>query len=280
MKKNKFSYCQALVRQHDYYRYLTALFLPVAFREHIFALLAFHHEIAKIKEVTSEPMTGLIRLQWWRDALEEIYSEKPIRKHEVVEPLSRAILECSIPQENLINLINAREADVEFQQPQTIEELEEYCYSTASQLLEISANLLAQPTTKELHLYTKHIGIAWGMMGILRNLPYDISKQRIYFPVNLLQEHHLSNRDILEGTQTKSMQAVIEALIERIETHLKQAQYYKKELPKLVQPLFYLSNITRSFCKRAKKCDYQLFRYSLEEPKLPLITKLYWHALF
>src|SRR5437868_6643528 len=86
-KKHILSPCGLLVKQEDYERYLCSLFAHTAARERIFALYAFGHEIAKIRELVSEPMVGMIRLQWWREAIEGIYSGS-VRKHEIVEALA------------------------------------------------------------------------------------------------------------------------------------------------------------------------------------------------
>src|SRR3546814_19441352 len=59
-------------------------------REHLFALYAFNHEVAKTAEVVSEPMIGRIRLQWWRECLDGIY-DGAARQHEVVQPLAEPI---------------------------------------------------------------------------------------------------------------------------------------------------------------------------------------------
>src|ERR1700759_2884419 len=57
------------LRQHDRDRSQTALFAPAERRDALFALYAFNYEVARIRESVREPMLGLIRLQWWRDAL-------------------------------------------------------------------------------------------------------------------------------------------------------------------------------------------------------------------
>src|ERR1041385_2992054 len=57
----------ALCRRHDRDRYQTALFAPADRREALFALYAFNYEIARVREIVSEPMLGQIRLQWWRE---------------------------------------------------------------------------------------------------------------------------------------------------------------------------------------------------------------------
>jgi phytoene synthase len=56
----------ALVRRHDPDRFLTSLFAPPAQRDALLTLYAFNHELARAREVISEPPLALIRLQWWR----------------------------------------------------------------------------------------------------------------------------------------------------------------------------------------------------------------------
>src|SRR5688572_5320065 len=135
------SYCAREVRRVDYDRFLTALFAPPDARERLFALYAFNHEIAKVRETVSEPMLGQIRLQWWREALDGIYRGTP-RKHAVVEALSAVVAERHPPRAGFEALIDAREFDLAGRAPATLAELEAYCEGTASQLLRLGAELL------------------------------------------------------------------------------------------------------------------------------------------
>src|SRR5262249_59311777 len=84
------AYCLDQVRRFDRDRYLTALFAAAPARADLMALYAFNLEVAKTREVVREPMMGLMRLQWWRDALAEIYAGTE-RRHQVVQPLAAAI---------------------------------------------------------------------------------------------------------------------------------------------------------------------------------------------
>src|SRR5512134_2813208 len=115
--------CAALVRRVDYDRYLAALFAPAAARERLFALYAFNHEIAKVRETVSEPMLGQIRLQWWREAIASIYDGKP-RPHAVVDALAEAVAERHPPRAGFEALIDAREFDLAGRAPATLPELE------------------------------------------------------------------------------------------------------------------------------------------------------------
>ena len=67
------SYCGQVVRDQDRDRFLLSLFAPADRREALWALFAFNHEIAKTREVVTEMQLGLIRLQWWREQVTNIF---------------------------------------------------------------------------------------------------------------------------------------------------------------------------------------------------------------
>ncbi len=77
------------VRRHDPDRFLCSLFAPRERRDALFALVAFNPELARAREAARNPMVALMRLQWWRDAVEEAAARKPPRRHEVAEPLAQ-----------------------------------------------------------------------------------------------------------------------------------------------------------------------------------------------
>ena len=76
--------CARLVRANDPDRYFCVLFAGPARRDHLFALYAFNHELARVAETVSEPMLGHVRLRWWRDSLDGVMAGKPGR-HEALE---------------------------------------------------------------------------------------------------------------------------------------------------------------------------------------------------
>lgn len=100
-----------LVRQNDPDRFLCALFAPSETRDAVFALIAFNHELARAREAVREPMMALIRLQWWREVVEEAAAGAPARRHEVAAPLSAAIRDGRLDPAALEAMIEAREAD-------------------------------------------------------------------------------------------------------------------------------------------------------------------------
>ena len=91
------------VRQHDYESYIAALLTkdPAA-RGHVMAIFGLRYELAHILEITREPMTGFVRLAWWRDRVSDLYAEKPPEKHLVLHALAEFISE-SHPSKTLFD---------------------------------------------------------------------------------------------------------------------------------------------------------------------------------
>ncbi len=117
------SYCKDLLRDNAEDIYVSIQFSTKQVRAHLIGLYAFATEIARIPQSVSEPTLGMIRQQWWRDALDEIQSGKTPRAHPVVELCAEFL---SIRAENavLIRLmLEMIESVGEFLEPMVYQDL-------------------------------------------------------------------------------------------------------------------------------------------------------------
>jgi len=64
----------ALVRQHDYERYICTLFAPAKARPHLWMLQTIAYELLRVPSASSEEMIGLIRLKWWQEEITKLYN--------------------------------------------------------------------------------------------------------------------------------------------------------------------------------------------------------------
>lgn len=103
--------CARLVAAGDPDRFRAAMAAPLAAREALLPLYAFNLEAARAAFVAREPMVALMRLQFWRDVLEEAATGKPPRAHEVAEPLARLIQARGLDVAPLDALLAARMED-------------------------------------------------------------------------------------------------------------------------------------------------------------------------
>lgn len=149
----------ALVRRHDPDRFLTALFAPQARRPALFALYAFNHELARAREVASEPTLALIRLHWWREVV-----EGAPRRHPVATSLAAAIAEGALVPDDLLALIAAREAVVEDGGFASVAGWRDWLARGAGGLAVAAARALGAAAPEDVRAH----GALYGAAGVLR----------------------------------------------------------------------------------------------------------------
>ena len=71
------------VRRVDEDRWISSRFAPASQRRALTALYALNYELVRVREVVSEETLGLIRFQWWREAINEIETTGNPRGHDV-----------------------------------------------------------------------------------------------------------------------------------------------------------------------------------------------------
>jgi phytoene synthase len=98
-----------LVRRVDPDRWLSSRFIgDVAARADVLAIYAYDHELARAPRVASNPLMGEIRLTWWREALDEIFEDRPVRQHPAAQALAGVVARRRLAREPLETLIDAR----------------------------------------------------------------------------------------------------------------------------------------------------------------------------
>lgn len=153
-----FEACAALVERADPLRFRAAMAAPVTARQILFPLYAFNVEVARAPWVTQEAMIAEMRLQWWRDALEEIAEGKPVRKHEVVDALA-GVLDAEAAR-CLDGLIAARRWDVYTDAFEDQGHFDEYINATSGHLMWTAARLLGDAKESTVRDFAYAVGVA------------------------------------------------------------------------------------------------------------------------
>lgn len=101
--------CSEETRRHDRPRWLCALLAESRVRTELHALHAFHHEIERIPSLVSEIMPGLIRFQWWREAIVGLGKGQAAEPHPVLRCLAVPLRDGRLGPEDLLALIESAE---------------------------------------------------------------------------------------------------------------------------------------------------------------------------
>ncbi|WP_187432206.1 hypothetical protein ROLI_018790 [Roseobacter fucihabitans] len=168
--------CAALVEKGDPDRFAATMASPVAARRVLFPLYAFNIEVSRAPWVTQEPMIAEMRLQWWRDALEEIATGDTVRRHEVVTPLA-AILDADGARV-LDRLVAARRWDIYKEAFEGAAHFESYLNDTAAGLMWVATRALGG-TDAHFETPVRKLGRATGLARFLQAVPALEAQGRI-----------------------------------------------------------------------------------------------------
>jgi len=264
-------YCQSLVKEHDHDRYLTILYSPVVKRPALFALYAFNYEISRIREIVSQPMLGEIRLQWWREAIDDIF-QGITRKHDILPALSEAIDQNEISRNILMAMIDGRAQELYEEPPQNTAQLEEFLSQTAGNLSCLDVHILGQRDIDDL---ARALGIAWGYLGIIRSVPSHLFLKKGDIPTDLRDKYGLSQSRFLSPDQADKNKPIIEALYQKVQMNLDFITAHKGRIGKASRSAFLLTSLARSYLKTIRKSDYNPFIIAEKRGALPR----QWHLL-
>jgi hypothetical protein len=164
--------CAAIVQRGDPDRFLAIMSAPVAQRGALFIIFAFNLEVARAPWVTKEAMIAEMRLQWWADAIEEIYAGKTVRRHEVVTPLAALINQMMLPRELFDELISARRWDI-YNEPHA------HAFAFEDYIMHSSGNLMA--------LASLSVGMPMADLSASKDYGYGDGIARLFLAIPALE---------------------------------------------------------------------------------------------
>jgi phytoene synthase len=207
------AYCLDIIKKHDPDRFLLSLFVPYEHRPALWALFVFNYEIAKTREVVSETQIGLIRLQWWREAIAEIYDGKTPREHQVVEALAEIIKTYDLPREEFDNLIYAREFDLEGVAPANMEGFINYCDFTNTPLNRLVLRIIGESEDESI---LKAVSVHYAAIGLVRAVSYMRMQGRVMLPADILAQNNLSEKKMLDFREEEKISQVVKEVLSGI----------------------------------------------------------------
>lgn len=249
------------LKQNDYDRYISTLFIEKGKIADALKLIEFNVEVAQIKNRVTEPTLGFIRSAWWREAIEEIYSpQKIVSKHHLVEALADIISRYSLEKQDFLDILSAREKDFVEEPFQTIADLKNYLTRTSYLINKILTKILLSEAPEEILDMIKNYSDAWAISALLFSANKNFAKGRNIFPKDLctqvdLQAQSYGSKDFL----LRSKQ-VVKPLVESAkELNNINSENLGKNLKKRLKPLLVYQKLADYRLRQIEKNDYDVF---------------------
>ncbi|AWP15825.1 putative NADH dehydrogenase (ubiquinone) complex I assembly factor 6 isoform 2 [Scophthalmus maximus] len=268
-------FCLELVRSRDYDGFVSSLLLPEEARRSSLALRAFNVELAQVKDSVSQKTIGLMRMQFWKTAIEEIYRDEPpnqpvttelwraVKKHYLTKRWQRLKIQ---PEHN--------EKDLDDRAYRNLQELETYSENTQSSLIYLLLECLGLKNVHADHA-ASHIGKAQGITTCLRATPYHSSRRKVYLPMDVCMLHGASQEDFIRGSQEQNVRDVVYDIASQAHVHLQHARSFSDNVPAAATPAFLQTVVLEDYLQRVRRADFDVFHPSLRNRNPLLPVQLY-----
>ena len=257
------AYCESELRRHDYDRYLASLMLSGDVRRAATAIYAFNLEIARTREIVSESLLGEMRIQFWRDMVDGLYSGNHAPEHPVAQELGWAIMRHNLPKAPIERLLAARQRDLEDAPPRSIEDLESYVDGTSTALLELLMRA-ADPNATPASDTVGHIGVAFGLSGLLRAVPFHARQHRLYLPADALASAGIDAAQVFGCTFSMALASAIEIVAARARERLARARLEWRDVPRQQRQVLLVGSVAAVDLRRLQKFGHDPYHPRLQ----------------
>lgn len=191
-----FRYCETIARSHYENFPVASRFVSKELRKYVWTIYAF----ARIADdYADEPgftvAERMDNLNQWEQYLDECYNGNPT--HRVFAALAETVERFQIPQELFRNLLTAFRADVTIKRYGTYEDVLAYCRYSANPVGRLLLLLFNYRNETTMHL-SDSICTALQLTNFWQDVSVDLLKDRIYLPLEDLEEFGYSEQDLLE----------------------------------------------------------------------------------
>ncbi len=166
------------------------MILPRDKREAMLALYAFCRETDDVVDEIEDPAESLVQLNGWRDELDRLYEDRP--RHPVTRALAGPVERFGLPKIHFEEILNGFDMDRSgaMMRPD-MATLERYCYCVACCVGLISVEIFE---FQDSHIpeFAVHLGHAFQLTNILRDIEEDAARGRIYLPIEVLERHGMA----------------------------------------------------------------------------------------
>jgi phytoene synthase len=215
-----YEYCQDKAASSGSSFTSTFRFLPKEKREAMTVLYAFCREVDDVVDECSDANVARTTLNWWRGEVAAVYGGKPT--HPVCIALVPIVKQYNMAQEHLLEIIDGMEMDLDQPRYADFKSLQLYCYRVASVVGLLTVEIFGY-TDRQTLKYAHDLGIAFQLTNIIRDVGEDARRNRIYLPMDELQQFNVPAADILNSRETENFQKLMAFQVDRARQYYRQA---------------------------------------------------------
>lgn len=219
-RDDDYARCAEITRRASSNFYYAFMLLPLERRRALYSVYAFCRFVDDIadSEKIDNPATMLTR---WREELNNVFAGAPSRA--ISRALSENVRRFNIPRRYFEDVIDGVEMDLKQRRYGSFADLCLYCRRVASAVGLICIEIFGY-RNKSTCVYAEHLGIAFQLTNIIRDVGEDAARGRIYLPLEDLARFGVSEAEILNSVYGPRFYALLEFETERARRYYRTAE--------------------------------------------------------
>ena len=214
-----YRYCRRLTHKSGPHFSIGFRFLPAPKRRAIYAVYAFcRYADDIVDEHQDEPLDRLLTL--WEEELDRLYRREPT--HPITVALADAIRRYPIPKEGFLGLIEGCRMDLLYNRYPTFDSLMVYCNRVATTIRDLSLPVFGYRDPRGV-LYGRALSTALQLTNIVRDIGEDLSRGRIYLPLDEIKEAGYSEGELVRRVRNEAFLRLIRFQCGRIRRYFEES---------------------------------------------------------
>lgn len=194
--------------------------LPKERRDAMYALYAFCREVDDIADDSLTPDDSARGLQKWRERIAALFQGQT--SDTITSALAPAIQSYGLVEEDFQAIIDGMQMDSIVICAPSAAFLDTYCDRVASAVGRVSVRIFGDSSANAMTL-SHHLGRAFQLTNILRDLAEDASRERLYLSEELLAKHNITSRKPEEVLRDPHLREACRELAGQARHHFQEA---------------------------------------------------------
>lgn len=263
---------RAAAREGEYDRYLAALLAPAPARDGLLALAAFASELGRVPLLAREPMMAEIRLQWWRDALEQ---PAAIRTgHPLADAVREVAAHYVLSPDLLVGMIEARSREASAEPIADDAALNARLWAIEGAQFVLAANIVGNAAALDFAPAAMVAGTAYGLARTIAGFSRTLARGRSPLPQTRLDAAGLSLDALFAGEDGAKVGAILADLAGEARKSLVTARQHVANLPRGFRVAFLPLALVELYLRTVQRAGIDPVRESADLSPLARVMRI------
>ncbi|MGL5916231.1 MAG: phytoene/squalene synthase family protein [Culicoidibacterales bacterium] len=264
--KQAYLECEQVIKQNSATFYKAFSLLDKAERQAVYAVYAFCRIVDDMVDEGSNVAQELEAFKReFRHFLQGTYNHNQAHWVALADVFSRYQMDTNAFRA----MIRGQEMDLTVVRYETLTELETYCYHVATTVGLMLLPILVPEVTPVLQENAHHLGYALQLTNILRDIPEDYQRGRIYVPQKLLRDFHVTEQMLVGPEVAPEFIQLWETLAAIAECEYEHANQQAQLYPKRARIAVYgAAQLYAAILARIREQNHDIFSKKQYVPKV------------